>query len=210
MPSPTTFALFSLAALALAVVPGPAVTYIVTQSFDKGRRAGLVSALGVANGGLVHVAAATAGLSALVASSAAAFTVVKLAGAAYLVLVGLQRMLERGHREVAAAPEPSPTHRLYVQGLVVDTLNPKVALFFVSFLPQFVAHGHGPVALQIGLLGCLYVLIALVSDSLYVLAAGLAGRRLRRSRVPARTRRLLSGGVFVALGLTAATAHRPA
>lgn len=209
MPSPTTFALFSFAALALAVVPGPAVTYIVTQSFDKGRRAGLVSALGVANGGLVHVAAATAGLSALVASSAAAFTVVKLAGAAYLVLVGLRRMLERGHRE-AATPEPAPTHRLYVQGVVVDTLNPKVALFFVSFLPQFVAHGHGPVALQIGLLGCLYVLIALVSDSLYVLAAGLAGRRLGRSRVPARTRRLLSGGVFVALGVTAATAHRPA
>lgn len=207
MPSPTTFALFSLAALALAVVPGPAVTYVVTQSFDKGRRAGLVSALGVANGGLVHVAAATAGLSALVASSAAAFTVVKLAGAAYLVLVGLRRMLARGQRDAA---EPAPTHRLYVQGLVVDTLNPKVALFFVSFLPQFVAHGHGPVALQIGLLGCLYVLIALVSDSVYVLAAGLAGRRLRRSRVPAPARRLLSGGVFVALGATAATAHRPA
>src|SRR5206468_4683719 len=126
-----------LASAALAVVPGPAVTYIVTQSVDKGRRAGLVSALGVATGGLVHVAAATAGLSALIASSATAFTTVKLIGAVYLVYVGVRRIISKDDDdEVQTAPA---RHRdLYVQGAVVNVFNPKTALFFLAFLPQFV------------------------------------------------------------------------
>jgi len=111
MPSLGTFALFSLAAVALAVVPGPAVTYIVTQSVDKGRRAGLVSALGVASGGLVHVTAATIGLSALIASSATAFTAVKLVGAAYLIVVGLRRILARGDDSAPDTP-PAPLQKL--------------------------------------------------------------------------------------------------
>src|SRR5689334_13959353 len=117
MPGATTFGLFCLAALALAVVPGPAVTYIVTQSVDKGRQAGLVSALGISCGGLVHVAAATAGLSALIASSASAFTVVKLVGAAYLVIIGLTRLAGRGGN--GGEEQPTPAQRLFVQGLVV-------------------------------------------------------------------------------------------
>src|SRR5262245_44716209 len=135
MPSFATLAVFSLAAIALAVVPGPAVTYIVTQSVDKGRRAGLVSALGVASGGLVHVAVATLGLSAPRASSAAAFTVVKLAGAAYLIVIGIRRIRSR-EEEQAPAPPPAPLQKGYVQGLVVNILNPKTALFFLAFLPQ--------------------------------------------------------------------------
>jgi threonine/homoserine/homoserine lactone efflux protein len=103
VPSLQTIALFSLAAAALAVVPGPAVTYIVTQSIDKGRRTGIVSALGIGSGGLVHVAAATVGLSALIASSATAFTTVKLVGAAYLVVVGLRRLLTREDDSASAA-----------------------------------------------------------------------------------------------------------
>src|SRR5262249_6074513 len=123
MPSLATFALFALAAIALAVVPGPAVTYIVTQSVDKGRRAGVVWALGVASGGVVHVAAATIGLSALIASSATAFTVVKLVGAAYLIIVGIRRIRARDDEQEATATTPSPLGKLYVQGVVVNVLN---------------------------------------------------------------------------------------
>src|SRR5438876_7548770 len=132
MPSLQTIALFSLAAAALAVVPGPAVTYIVTQSIDKGRRAGVVSALGISGGGLVHVAAATVGLSALIASSATAFTAVKLVGAVYLIVVGVRRILARGDDSAPDTP-PAPLQKLYVQGLVVNILNPKTALFFLAF-----------------------------------------------------------------------------
>jgi threonine/homoserine/homoserine lactone efflux protein len=201
VPSLQTIALFSLAATALAVVPGPAVTYIVTQSIDKGRRAGVVSALGISGGGLVHVAAATAGLSALIASSATAFTTVKLVGAAYLIVVGLRRLLTR--EEEGAPAEAAPIERVFAQGVVVNVLNPKTALFFLAFLPQF-ADSAG----QIAFLGCLFVAIAFCSDSLYaVLAAGLAGR-LRRGRAAARIRRWLSGSIFVALGVSAAAARR--
>src|SRR5207248_5182104 len=188
MPSFGTLALFSVAAVALAVVPGPAVTYVVTQSVDKGRRAGLVSALGVSNGGLVHVAAATVGLSALIASSAAAFTTVKLVGAAYLILVGIRRI--RSHEdEAAAAAAPAPLQKLYVQGLVVNILNPKTALFFLAFLPQFVDPHRGSVALQVGTLGCLFVAIALSSDATYAVTADALAGRLRRNGATARIRR---------------------
>lgn len=208
MPSLATLALFSLAAVALAVVPGPAVTYIVTQSVDKGRRAGLVSALGVATGGLVHVAAATIGLSALIASSATAFTVVKLVGAAYLILVGIRRIRSREDEEDQADTPPAPLPKLYVQGVVVNVLNPKTALFFLAFLPQFVDPGRGSVALQIGVLGFLFVLIALCSDTLYALTADALATRMRRSGAAARLRRRVSGGIFIALGISAAAAHR--
>jgi threonine/homoserine/homoserine lactone efflux protein len=200
MPSLGTIAVFSLAAAALAVVPGPAVTYIVTQSIDKGRRAGLLSALGISGGGLVHVAAATVGLSALIASSATAFTVVKLVGAAYLIVVGLRRLLTRDDE---AASEAAPIERVFTQGIVVNVLNPKTALFFLAFLPQF-ANSTGGIAF----LGCLFVAIALCSDTLYaLLAAALAGR-VRGGRMAARIRRWVSGSIFVALGVTAAAARR--
>ena len=209
IPSLQTIALFSLAAVALAIVPGPAVTYVVAQSVDKGRRAGLISALGVSNGGLVHVAAATAGLSALIASSATAFTTVKLIGAAYLVVVGLRRILTRDEEngEVPASP-PAPLQKVYVQGVVVNVLNPKTALFFLAFLPQFVDPARGWTWLQIAFLGCLFVVIALCSDAAYALLADALAGRLRRGGAVARLRRFATGGIFIALGLSAAAAHR--
>jgi threonine/homoserine/homoserine lactone efflux protein len=207
MPSGSAIALFCLASVALAVVPGPAVTYIVTQSIDKGRRAGLFSALGVASGGLVHVAAATAGLSALVASSATAFTTVKLVGAAYLVVVGVRRIWSRDVDEEVPA-EPAEHRQLYLQGVIVNLLNPKTALFFLAFLPQFVDPKRGPVAVQVAFLGVLFAAIALASDALYALLADLFAGRLRRSGTGARVRRFVSGGIFIALGVTAATARR--
>jgi len=209
MPTPSTIALFSLAAVALAVVPGPAVAYIVTQSVDKGRRAGLVSALGVASGGIVHVAAAIVGLSALIASSATAFTAVKLVGAAYLIIVGVRRILgqeDEGSTEAA----PADLRRLYRQGAVVNVLNPKTALFFLAFLPQFVDPDRGSVTLQIAVLGLLFAAIALVSDATYALLADALAGRIRRTGTGARIRRYLTGGIFIALGVTAAAARRTA
>jgi threonine/homoserine/homoserine lactone efflux protein len=207
MPSGTTFGLFCAAALALIVVPGPAVTYVVTQSIDKGRSAGLVSALGIACGGLVHVAAATAGLSALIASSASAFTIVKLAGAAYLIALGLWRLAGRGGDEATEREQRAP-HRLFVQGAIVNVLNPKTALFFLAFLPQFVDPARGPVPLQAALLGTVFVAIAVVSDSTYAVVAAAFADRIRGNRRAAQIKRYVSGGIFVALGATAAAARR--
>jgi threonine/homoserine/homoserine lactone efflux protein len=208
VPSLTSFALFCLASAALAVVPGPAVTYIVMHSVDKGRRAGLASATGIASGGLVHVAAATVGLSALIASSATAFTVVKLVGAVYLIVVGVRRIVGRDDAEQVQAP-PAPMSRIYRQGVIVNVFNPKTALFFLAFLPQFVDRGAS-VPPQVAVLGLTFAAIAFASDCLYALLADLLAGRMRRSGRGARTRRYLSGGIFVALGITAAAAHRGA
>jgi threonine/homoserine/homoserine lactone efflux protein len=206
MPSATSFALFCLASAALAVVPGPAVTYIVMHSVDKGRRAGLASAAGVASGGLVHVAAATVGLSALIASSATAFTVVKLVGAVYLIVVGIRRVTGRDDSEQVQAP-PAPLSRIYRQGVIVNVFNPKTALFFLAFLPQFIDRGAS-VPPQVAVLGLTFAAIAFASDCLYALLADLLAGRLRRSGRGSKARRYLSGGIFVALGVTAAAAHR--
>jgi threonine/homoserine/homoserine lactone efflux protein len=207
MPSASSFALFCLASVLLAVVPGPAVTYIVTQSVDKGRRAGLASALGVASGGLVHVAAATIGLSALIASSATAFTTVKLIGAVYLIAVGVRRILAKDD-DPELEVQPASNRQLYVQGVVVNVLNPKTALFFLAFLPQFVDTDHGSVPLQVALLGIVFATIAFASDALYAVLADLLAGRLRRSGAGARIRRYVSGGIFVLLGASAAAARR--
>jgi threonine/homoserine/homoserine lactone efflux protein len=205
MPSASTIALFALASLALAVVPGPAVTYIVAQSVDKGRRAGLASAGGVASGGLVHVAAATVGLSALIASSATAFTTVKLVGAAYLIAVGIRRALTKD--DTYTEPQPAPLLRVWRQGVVVNIFNPKTALFFLAFLPQFVSRDH-TVWTQVAFLGLLFAAIAFTSDCMYALLADALASRLRRGTRAARVQRFVSGGIFVALGGVAAAAHR--
>ena len=205
MPSPTSFALFCLASAALAVVPGPAVTYIVTQSVDKGRRAGLASAAGVASGGLVHVTAATVGLSALIASSATAFTAVKLVGAVYLIAVGIRRIVTKD--ETFTEAQPAPLLRIWRQGVVVNIFNPKTALFFVAFLPQFVNRDH-TIWAQVAFLGLLFASIAFASDCAYALLADALASRLRRGTRAAKVQRYLSGGIFVALGGVAALAHR--
>ena len=140
MPDASTFLLFAAASLAFLAIPGPSVFYIVTRSLAQGRRAGVTSMLGVQAGGLIHVVAAAFGVSAIIASSATAFTIVKYVGAAYLVLLGLRKLLERGEDEDMAVElgAPSTGRRLFWQGVVVNVLNPKTALFFLAFLPQFV------------------------------------------------------------------------
>jgi threonine/homoserine/homoserine lactone efflux protein len=206
IPDPGAFAVFAVASLALAVVPGPAVLYIVAQSVPGGRRAGVVSALGISTGGLFHVAAAVIGLSALLAASAEAFTAVKLLGAAYLVWLGIRTLLSRDERIGGRVVEPT-LGRTYRRGVVVNVLNPKTALFFLAFLPQFVDPDGSPRG-QLAVLGLTFVLIALASDLVWALVAGTAGGLLRRSRTFLRVQRYVSGTIFLGLGALAATAGR--
>jgi threonine/homoserine/homoserine lactone efflux protein len=208
VPDTATLLVFAAAALALIVVPGPAVLYIVAQSIDRGRLAGFVSALGVATGGLVHVTAAAIGLSSLLVSSATAFAAVKYAGAAYLIGLGLYTLFVRREEPAATAPRERRLRRRYGQGVVVNVLNPKTALFFFAFLPQFVDPGKGSAALQIGILGLVFVSLAVISDSAWALVAGSASERLRGSRRFLVVQRYVSGSVFVGLGALTAGAKR--
>jgi threonine/homoserine/homoserine lactone efflux protein len=206
IPEPASLALFVLAALALLVVPGPAVLYVVARSIHQGRRAGLASVLGIHVGTLVHIAAATVGLSALIASSAAAFTVVKIAGAVYLVGLGLWTLFSRRPEADVALGGERNLRRAFMQGIVVNVLNPKTALFFLAFLPQFVDRDASHPAVQIAVLGILFALLGLLTDSLWAIAAGTAGGVLRRSRRFVRTQRYVTGTVYVGLGVATAFA----
>ena len=206
MPEPSTFLLFVAATIALLVVPGPAVIFVVTCSVTQGRAAGLVSVLGIHTGSLVHVAAAALGISALLAASATAFSVVKYLGAAYLILLGLQRLLRRRHDEERVEVPPTPPARLYRQGIVVNVLNPKTAIFFLAFLPQFANPARGPVAVQIAVLGICFILLGLVSDSTYAMLSGTLSGRLRRSTGVRRHLDRASGVIYLGLGATAALA----
>ena len=203
MPDAHALLLFSVAALALLLIPGPAVLYVVVQSAEHGRLAGLVSVAGLHLGTLVHTAAAAVGLSALVVSSAVAFSVVKYAGAAYLVYLGVRRFLSRDPApDVPARVEP--LRRLFRQGVVVNVLNPKTAVFFLAFLPQFV-DPDGTVWTQVIVFGISFVLLGLVTDSAYALVAGTLGAWMRRRRGAFR---YASGAVFVTLGAATALAKR--
>jgi threonine/homoserine/homoserine lactone efflux protein len=210
MPDTQTIWLFCLAATALIVIPGPAVLYIVAQSVGQGRKAGLVSASGVASGGLVHVVAAAIGLSGLLLSSATLFSIVKFAGAGYLIYLGGRRLLGLEASALVAPTEPRSRRRLYRDGAVVNILNPKTALFFYAFLPQFLDPDRGAVALQALVLGSMFVAIALVSDSLWALASGSAAGWLKERPIAVQVERWVTGTVLVGLGTAAALtgAHR--
>jgi threonine/homoserine/homoserine lactone efflux protein len=205
MPAPHTLLLFAPVALGLLVIPGPAVLYIVTRSIDQGRVAGLVSVLGIHTGSIVHVAAAAAGLSALLVSSAVAFSVVKYAGAAYLIVLGIRKLAGRDERrEAVERSSPRSLRRIYVQGIVVNVLNPKTALFFLAFLPQFVDVDRGAVWSQMLVLGLTFMALGMISDGTYALVASRAGGWLRSSARFRTAQRYVSGGIYVGLGAVAA------
>jgi threonine/homoserine/homoserine lactone efflux protein len=211
LPAAPLLAAFVAASLVLAVTPGPGVIYIVARSLSQGRGSGLASVAGVALGNFGNAVGASLGLAALFAVSSAAFTVVKWAGAAYLVWLGVQALRLRGATQ-AAAPAPEPLARVFREGVIISLLNPKTTLFFAAFLPQFVSPvgaGSGSVVVQTLLLGALFVAIAAVSDTVYALLAGAIAPRLA-GRVP-RWGRWLTGGAYIGLGvLTALAEQRPA
>jgi len=206
MPALSTVALFLLAALGLLLIPGPSVLYIITRSVAQGKRAGLASVLGVELASITHVAAAALGLSALLLTSAVAFSVVKYLGAAYLIYLGVRTFLAREENQQAQAPAPKSFSQLFAQGFLVNLLNPKTALFFYAFLPQFVNPVRGPVAGQILLLGALFVLLASCTDCLYALLGSTVGRWLTRNARFRPIRRYVTGSIYIVLGVTAAVA----
>lgn len=211
IPGAASLGLFIVAALVLLVTPGPAVLYIVARSIEQGRLAGFVSDLGIHSATLVHVLAASLGLSALLASSALAFSIVKFVGAAYLIWIGLKKIFGRvAPLDLGGETQRADYKRLFRDGFIVNLLNPKTALFFLAFLPQFVDVGRGHVAMQIAFLGLLFTLLGFISDGCYALAASAAGGWLKRSKTYLNVERYVSGVVFIGLGLTAAFAgnHR--
>jgi len=202
--SDSSLLLFVTGAAILLVIPGPAVFYIVSRSVGHGRAAGLVSAMGIAAGTLFHLAAATLGLSALLASSALAFQFVKYLGAAYLVYLGIRVLRSDVTLVLEAANGERQLAHIFGHGVLVNLLNPKTALFFLAFLPQFVAPARGHATLQILQLGVLFALMGWCSDSMWALLAGTAAERIRGSVRLRRTQRNLSGGALIALGLATA------
>ena len=205
MPELSTFAAFAVASLALLLIPGPAVLYIVNRSVSEGRTVGLAAVAGLELGNLVHALAAAAGLSAVLATSATAFNAVKWLGAGYLVFVGMKTLMRR--------PQPITTDRAAIshrrafgQGVVVNILNPKVALFFLSFLPQLIHTAQGGSGRQALALGIMFVLIGCITDSVYSLVASSLRGVLVRGRSLPFVQRYVAGTVFIGLGLVAATA----
>ncbi len=211
MPEASTFELFVAAALALLLVPGPAVFYVIARSVEGGRPAGLVSVLGVEIGTLVHAAFAAAGLSAILVSSATAFSIVKWLGAAYLVWLGLQHLLahDSSDDEALSVGREERLSRVFAQSVLVQVSNPKVALFFLAFLPQFVDPSRGATWTQVVVLGATLAALGLFTDGLYALVGGAAGNWLKQKSAGADLRRVrlyVSGGICIALGAATAIA----
>lgn len=206
MPAWSAIAIFLLAALGLLLIPGPAVLYIVTRSVSQGRRAGLISVSGIEAGTLVHAVAAALGLSALLLTSALAFSIVKYLGAAYLIYLGLRTLLARSDTQGESAPAPKSASQLFTQGFLVNLLNPKIALFFYALLPQFVDPSKGAVAGQTLFFGMLYVLLATCTYSLFALLSSTLSHRLNKATRFQPVRRYVTGGIYIALGVTAAFA----
>jgi threonine/homoserine/homoserine lactone efflux protein len=205
MPETGTVALFALAAVTLIVIPGPNAIYIAARSLSQGRAAGVASALGVEAGTLVHIGAAVAGLSAIIASSNLAFEAIRYLGVAYLVYLGIRAWRAETAKVTTHAGGHS-LRRVFAEGLLVNVLNPKVALFFLALLPQFTDPARGAVASQTLVLGVVFFAIALAMDLIYALAASALRARLSASDAAARRRERFAGAVYVALALFAAVA----
>ncbi len=204
MPDIGTLLTFSAAALVFFAVPGPAVLYIVTRSVTQGRTAGFASVAGIHTGSLVHIAAAVAGLTTLLVTSAAAFRAVKWAGAAYLIYLGIRTLMDRsGGGETDAPVPPAPLGRVYRQGFVVNLLNPKMAAFFLAFVPHFIDPSRNSTA-QLLVLSALFVVLGALSDGTYVLVTGSLGSRLQQHGWWRQGRRLVSGSIYLTLGVLAA------
>lgn len=210
MSDPAFWLVFFSAALALNLSPGPDLLFILSRTLAGGRRVGLASACGVCSGALVHVMAAALGLSAILASSALAFAVVKYVGAAYLLFLGIQALRSAGKStqlDLKTAPRCT-AWQAYRQGVLVDILNPKVAIFFMAFLPQFVRPDQGAVAVQLLGLGVLVVLVTIVVEGSMVLLAARASSALRGSRNLSQWLDRVLGSVLIGLGIRLGLAER--
>ena len=196
--------LFMIASLALLLTPGPAVLYIVARSINQGRMAGIVSVLGVETANFFHASAAALGLSAILLSSALAFDIVKYLGAAYLIYLGIRKIVVREDQAKTEVGKEESLSRIYSQGFVVNLFNPKTALFFFAFLPQFVNTSNGNITLQIFLLGIIFVVMAIITDSAYAIISSLIANQLNANQNFARNQRYFTGLIYIGLGVVTA------
>lgn len=203
----TTLALFALATAILTATPGPGVFYVLARSLNQGRSAGFASMLGIESGEALWFGATAAGLVAVLAASSAALTLLRFGGAAYLVYLGIQRWR---HAEPGIAPRPAPLGRIFAQGVITQLLNPKVAVFFLAFLPQFI-DPRSQLIPQVAQLGAVYLCVALVVDSTYVLASSALSLRFAAGRTAQKRTARIAAGTYFALGIAAVvTGDRPA
>lgn len=205
MPDFNSLVSFAIASVALLVIPGPAVIYIVNRSVANGRSIGLASVLGLELGTFMHVLAATVGLSAILATSDSAFNIVKYLGASYLVLVGL-RTISRQPQTMSTSASSMTKVQAFRQGFIINTLNPKIALFFLSFLPQFIDPDKSSNALQSLMLGAVFVACGFITDGVYALTASSLRETLVKGKALPFIQRYVAGVVFVLLGIVAGSA----
>jgi threonine/homoserine/homoserine lactone efflux protein len=204
----TSLAVFMTATLALNLAPGPDMLYVSTRSVAQGRRAGIVSAFGIAAGSVVHTLAIASGLAALLLAVPVAYDVVRFVGAAYLIWLGVQALRSGSSPLAARQLAPASEWRIFSQGMLTNVLNPKVALFFLAFLPQFADPSRGPVALQIIALGCLFNLSGTIVNIAVACLASTVRHWLMPGHRGERIFRWLTGTVFIGLGLRLALADR--
>ena len=202
--------LFIISGLLLNLVPGPDSLLIMSRSASQGWRAGSAAALGIGTGTMLHVGAAAIGLSALLATSAAAFTLVKLLGAAYIFYLGLCLLLRKKmDRKMLADVPPVPYRNIVFQGFLTNVLNPKVALFFLAFVPQFIAAGAPNKALAFIILGCIFNLNSMLWCNFLAVSSAMASHRLKPNQAVSAWLNRIAGGLFIALGLKLALSRQP-
>jgi threonine/homoserine/homoserine lactone efflux protein len=204
------FFLFLTAAVLLAVAPGPGMLYVLARSLAGGKREGVLSAFGTFLGGMVHVLAAALGVSIILAKSAVAFATVKYVGAAYLCFLGVRMILDARREKDGAeliAKKEEPLRNPLWQGVATEVLNPKTALFFLSFIPQFVVRGSGHVFLQFVTLGTISVVLNTTADLIVIALAGPLGERIRASATFRRRQRTVTGAIMIGLGTYLATSE---
>ena len=204
----STIWLFVVAAATLLITPGPAVFYIMARSIDQGKKAGLVSVLGVSLGGAVHVLAGAIGVSAILMTSATAFTIVKYLGAAYLIYLGCKTLFSASDSTTSEIPK-APRKKLlkiFYESALVEVMNPKTALFFLAFFPQFILPSAGSVSVQFLLLGAIFIILAFISDGLYAFLAAGIRKRVVGSNASSKLLNRITGYLYIALGVFSAFA----
>ncbi|SEN67307.1 LysE family translocator [Lihuaxuella thermophila] len=204
----STIWLFVVAAATLLIIPGPAVFYIMARSIDQGKKAGLVSVLGVSLGGSVHVLAGALGVSAILMTSATAFHIVKYLGAAYLIYLGCKTLFSASDKPTSETPKAPHKNlfRIFYQSALVEVMNPKTALFFLAFFPQFISPSAGSVPVQFLLLGTIFIMLALISDGLYAVLAANMRERILGSKVSSKLLNRITGYLYIVLGVFSAFA----
>lgn len=199
----STIWLFVISATALLIMPGPAVFYIMARSIDQGKEAGLVSVLGVSLGGAVHVLAGAAGVSAILMTSATAFTIVKYLGAVYLVYLGCKTLFSTSHENHVASSKTNHKKlwKIFYESVIVEVMNPKTALFFLAFFPQFITPSAGSVSAQFLLLGTIFIILAFINDSLYAILAASIRKWIVGKKGHAKVVNKVTGYLYIVLGI---------